>query len=168
MGVLKRSRDRQRGMTLVEVLVALVILAVVTLSVIGLFSQSIALNASGMDYTTLNNIARNTLEELTSLAFTDSRISIDPGTFDPTTMSNIKDGTVDLGPGSPYTVTFQVRELRFEKTQEGSSWQQQLSTPVDPGDGNLKEITVVVTSKKALLLGHREVTATAFRADGLS
>jgi prepilin-type N-terminal cleavage/methylation domain-containing protein len=163
MGVLTR---RQRGMSLVEVLVALAILAIVTLSVIGLFTQSIAMNATGMDYTTVNNIARSTLEDLVSLPFNDPRISIDPTTWD-TTMSNIRSGTITLSPNEPYTVTFQVAELRLEKSQDATTWQEQLTTPVNPGQGNVKQITVVVSSQRGLLLGRREVKVVGMVANGL-
>lgn len=148
---------RERGMSLVEVLVALVILAMVMLSIIGLFSQSMVLNASGMDYTTVNNLARDKLEELLALPFNDPRLAVTAQTG--TTYPN------DLGSGSAFVRTYRVRELRLQKASNANT---DLSTPVNPGAGNLKEIVVTVARANALFgLGRREIQVRGLKVDGL-
>jgi prepilin-type N-terminal cleavage/methylation domain-containing protein len=164
MGVL---RAKQRGMSLVEVLVALAILAVVTLSVIGLFSQSISLNASGMDYTVVNNLARDKLEELLDLPFNATDISIDPSSWD-YTMSKVKTIPNDLPVDMPFSRTVEIRELLFEKLEGAANdWQHQLTTAADPGTGNIKEITVIVRSTRTMMPGVREIRVVGYKADGL-
>ena len=149
--------NRERGMSLVEVLVALVILAMVTLSIIGLFSQSMMLNASGMDYTTVNNLARDKLEELLSLPFADARLAVTAQTG--TAYPN------DLGTGSAFVRTYTVREMRLQKQSNANA---DLSTPVNPGLGNLKEITVTVARASTLFgIGRREIQVRGFKVDGL-
>jgi type IV pilus modification protein PilV len=54
----------QRGMTLIEVLVALSILAIAILALAPLFTISVKTNASAHQLTNANTLAREKLEEL--------------------------------------------------------------------------------------------------------
>jgi prepilin-type N-terminal cleavage/methylation domain-containing protein len=165
MGVLMRE---QRGMSLVEVLLALAILAFVLLSVAALFSEAISLNATGMDYTAVNSLARDRLEELLSMRWNDPSISI-PGWVSGDNAILTVDDTSTLPPGSPFTREYEVRTFKLSKTQDLSTWQDQLTTPVGPNDGNIKQITVIVNSSRLphTLLGRRETRVSAFKCNGL-
>ncbi|MFH1176453.1 MAG: prepilin-type N-terminal cleavage/methylation domain-containing protein [Acidobacteriota bacterium] len=156
--------SRQRGFSLIEVLVALGILAAVTLSVIGLFSQSITLNATGQDYTKINSLARDKLEELVGLPFNHADLSLLAGT---TEREFPNDLYTDLPEHDrPAERTYIVRELRLSKTSDTGTPDQQLSVAVAAGAGNIKEITVIVRSGKRLF-GHREIRVSTFKVDGL-
>jgi prepilin-type N-terminal cleavage/methylation domain-containing protein len=61
---------REAGFSLVELLVALVILAFVALSVFGALDYGMALNGSSRDYTTITNIAKSRLEQIVALPYT--------------------------------------------------------------------------------------------------
>jgi type II secretory pathway pseudopilin PulG len=156
MGLL-RSEDG--GFSLVELLVALGIFAAVVMSIIGLFSESINLNASGQDYTTVNSLARDKLEALVALPFADPQLTIPTGTTE-VTFPN------DLPADMPLERTYRVREFFLHKLDDVGTPDQQLSTPVQEGLGNIKEITVTVRSKR-ILFGNREIIASTFKTDGL-
>lgn len=156
----------QRGMSLIEVLVALVILGMVILSIAGLFTEAVTLNASGMDYTTVNNLARDRLEQLLARQFNDPAISY-VGWIGGMGDVLVVDDSASLPPGSPFTRSYEVRELKFDKLETASSkWQDQLTTAVHPGEGNIKEITVIVGSNRPLL-GVRAIRVVGFKSNGL-
>ncbi len=156
----------QRGMSLVEVLLALAILAFVVLSTAGLFSQAIGLNATGMDYTTVNSYARDRLEDLLSRPWDDAAISI-PGWVMGDNAILTVDDTGTLPPGCPFRREYEVRTFKLDKLQTpANSWQNQLTTPVGPPDGNIKQITVSVISDRPFM-GRREIRVSAFKVNGL-
>jgi prepilin-type N-terminal cleavage/methylation domain-containing protein len=155
---------RKNGFSLLEVLVALGILAAVILSVIGLFSQSIAMNAAGFDYTTVNSLARDKLEELVALPYSHYDLELYSGQ-DEREFPN--DLYLDLADGErPAERTYKVRELRLAKTDDTGTPNEQLSTAVSAGGGNIKEITVIVRSGRRLF-GNREIRVATFKTDGL-
>jgi len=69
----------QRGLTLIEVLVALSILALVVLALAPLFTYSIRSNASSMHLTNANTLAREKLEELSGYPRNDPRLTVASG-----------------------------------------------------------------------------------------
>ena len=69
----------QRGLTLIEVLVALSILALVVLALAPLFTMSIRSNASSMHLTNANTLAREKLEELSGYPRNDPRLTVASG-----------------------------------------------------------------------------------------
>lgn len=70
----------EAGFSLVEVLIAVAILGIVALGIVGLFSHSIVVNASGYDYAVLSGVARQSLEQLQSLPFLDPQLAATGGT----------------------------------------------------------------------------------------
>ena len=147
----------QRGFSLIEVLVALTILAIVTLSIIGLFSESIRMNASGLDYTRINNMARDKLEALISLPYSSPGLTLDPDTTE-------KSFPDDQPAGSALQRTYTVREYALSDSGDPDT---ELSTPLVAGTGRIKEITVTVSSRRSFLVGRREVTVVGMKVDGL-
>ncbi len=147
-------------MTLVELLVAMTILAVVILSVIGLFTQSIGLNASGMDYTRVNDLSRSKLEELMGLPFDHPTIQVPPDA-QVLTIPN------DLDPSNPNRLFDRICEVRDVHIQKRGDVDTELTAPVAAGEANAKVMTVTVASRRSFLSGRREIQVTALRADGL-
>lgn len=90
-----RFRRAQRGMTLIEVLVALSILAVVLLALAPLFTVSVRTNASAQQLTNANTLAREKLEELSGYPRNDPRLLV-PDTANAAAPS----GVTDTGTGS--------------------------------------------------------------------
>lgn len=70
------GRRNQRGMTLIEVLVALSILAVALLALAPLFTVSVKTNASAHQLTNANTLAREKLEELSGYPRNDPRLTV--------------------------------------------------------------------------------------------
>jgi len=69
-------RRNDRGMTLIEVLVALSILAVALLALAPLFTISVKTNASAHQLTNANTLAREKLEELSGYPRSDTRLKV--------------------------------------------------------------------------------------------
>ena len=141
-----------RGFSLVEVLIALAILGFITLGIVGLFSRSIMINASGYDYATLSSVTRRSMETLQSQQF--DSVPDTGGTAatlpDPTGTGNYEVQYTCID----YLVT---NWAQVQGTASPPPW----PTP-DAGAGqvaNLKKITLVVTSHRELE-GRRELTTT--------
>jgi len=152
------GRSREAGFSLVEVLAAVAILGIVALGIVGLFSHSIVVNASGYDYAVLSGVARQALEQLQALPFEDAALVAGNHTLvDPT-------GT------DRFTVTYAVTDFRVSEWSDVSA--PVGSTPPDPSAwpvpgveaANLKRITLGVASESQNLFGNRQFVATALKA----
>ena len=144
------SHKNSAGFTLIEILVALVILSFVALGIAGLFSHAIKTNASGHDYALLATEARFALETLQALPFTDPRLSA---------ASNHTIAPVNPG----FTITYSVADYDIDSWQEASAgnWQTVAST-----DANLKRITMTVASTNQVLEGRRVFTVSSLKIPG--
>ena len=69
----------QRGMSVVEVLVASLIMVVVALGLIPLFARSMRQNREGANFMELTNVARSALEEYLQMDFGAPRLTIPAG-----------------------------------------------------------------------------------------
>jgi len=113
------SNGLQRGFTLIETSIALLILMVAGLGVASLFTYSIRYNTGGNDRAVALSIAQQQIEQFRTVAFTDSILNVTSATvLTPNTVSN----------GRTYKVT---------KTVTGSN------NDVD-GNPTLKTITIKV------------------------
>jgi hypothetical protein len=74
-----RSRRAQRGVSLIEVMLASVLFLTISLGVVPMFAQSMVSNTSGNDSTKAANFARARSEELMQLPFNHPDLSIDAG-----------------------------------------------------------------------------------------
>lgn len=74
-----RHATRQGGMSLIEVLIAVLLMVVVALSLLPLFSRSIRQNREGGNLTDLTNVARSALEEHLQLDFNAPQLAIAVG-----------------------------------------------------------------------------------------
>ncbi len=151
---IKLSPRSEDGFTLVEVLMALLILAIVSLGVAGMFSHAMVVNASGYDYARLASQARFVLEELRARPFTDPTLVETTGrTWIPqsATYSNIN-----------FTATYSVTDFSINGWADLGVWT--LPTGVTPG--NVKRITVRVRSTAENLQGRRELVVSALKVAG--
>ena len=91
----KPIRRGSRGLTLVEVPIAMTILGFGLLAMAPLFTSSVKTNASSMQLTNANTLAREKMEELTGFPSTDPRLAV-PATANATGPT----GTSTTGTGS--------------------------------------------------------------------
>lgn len=150
---LPRIATDERGFSLLELLVALLILAFVALGIASLFSHAQLTNASGYDYALLASEARRSLEDLLATPFNDAALIDTAGT--PRQLTTARRG-FDLR----YTVQdFQVL-----------TWNQLTSppwpTPATAAEANLKQITLRVNSTTRILTGRREFVVSAIKIAG--
>jgi prepilin-type N-terminal cleavage/methylation domain-containing protein len=111
------SKKSQSGLTLIELLIALALLAFVMLAITPLFMASVKSNYTGNEYTTIHMLARDRLEQLMSLPFDDGQLS--PGIHGndlPPTLPDPQTGVPPTpGPGTvrnPFTVCYQVFQFQ--------------------------------------------------------
>ena len=74
------NRDPESGFSLVEAMVAALLLLLIAVGILPLFVNSVTNNAQGQDSSTAANFARARLEEFEQLAFDDPRMQITAGT----------------------------------------------------------------------------------------
>lgn len=137
---------RQSGFSLVELLVAMVILAFVALSVFGALDYGMTLNGSSRDYTTVSNLAKSRLEQIVALPF--RAAALNPGTT-----------FTEVTPDGLFTIDYVVRE----HTIGGLTTDPTAAFLVDtPGVGNVKVITLTA-SARGIAPGIRSVTVEAVK-----
>ncbi len=142
----------QTGFTLVEILVALVILSFVALGIAGLFTHSIKTNASGHDYALLATEARFALETLQALPWDHE-------------MLTQADSPHTMGPVNPdFTITYTVDDYEVTNWAQASAgaW----PTPTATSGPNIKRITMTVASTNQVLEGRRVFTVSSLKIPG--
>lgn len=112
----RTKRRRERGLTLVELLLALALLGFILLGILPLFMGSVKSNFSANEYTSIHNLCRDRLEQLMNLTFNDPQLAagahnvsdLPPVLPDPTT------GVPPAAGGivNPFTLTYQVRQFQ--------------------------------------------------------
>ncbi|HSN55497.1 MAG TPA: prepilin-type N-terminal cleavage/methylation domain-containing protein [Candidatus Sulfomarinibacteraceae bacterium] len=148
---------RDQGFTLVEVLMALLILAIVALGIAGMFSHSMLVNASGYDYAKLASQARFVLEELRARPFDDPTLVATGGT--PRTWTPVGGVTYS---NRGFTATYTVNDFSVDDwTDLAGGW-----TAPGATAGNVKRITVTVASTTETLQGNRVLTVSAVKVAG--
>lgn len=70
-----KHRNREAGLTLVEMLIAVALLGIVLLGIAPLFIASVKSNYSANEYTSIHNLARDRLEQLMNLPITDPQLA---------------------------------------------------------------------------------------------
>lgn len=153
-------RSGQRGLSLIEVLVAVAILGFVALGIASLFSYSMVSNASGFDYALLASEARRALETLKAVDFEDAALD-DTGT----TPVAIQTRLAGYVPHQGFDVTFTAQAFHVDGADpltDMSSW----DAPGAASPANLRRITVSVRSRSSILIGQRNFVATTLLARG--
>jgi prepilin-type N-terminal cleavage/methylation domain-containing protein len=161
-----RGREAERGMSLVEVLIALLILGFVALGIASLFSHAQLTNASGYQYAVIASEARRALEEMQALPFNDGLL-VDTG-----------GNTVEWDDAARgYTIFYSVEDFGLVNWTSLADFSTTPPTPVDPAawpapadinsdgipDPRLKRITIRVAATSRVFLGRREFVVTTLK-----
>ena len=121
-GALRRDekRDRESGVTLVELLIALALFGFIMLGIAPLFIASVKSNYSANEYTSIHNLARDRLEQLMNLPFNDTQLQVGthandlppllPAPLPPTPATVL----------SPYTRTYEVHQWAIPSDDIGT------------------------------------------------
>jgi prepilin-type N-terminal cleavage/methylation domain-containing protein len=103
------TRRREAGLTLVELLIAVALLGIVLLGIAPLFIASVRSNYSAFEYTSIHNLARDRLEQLMNLPFTDQQLA--DGTYVndlPTTLPDPATGIPPSNVRNPLERTYTI------------------------------------------------------------
>lgn len=151
------SRNGERGISLPETLAALVILGMVTVSVLTMFTYSMELNVTGLDYATLTNRARDKAEQLLASGWYDNAA----GTV---TMNADLDASTN-----PHTEVQSDSHLRLVWNVTDRVIDQ--TNPTFPGgnattNANIKQIVVTAVSTSASGIGRRDVNVGVLKIKG--
>jgi prepilin-type N-terminal cleavage/methylation domain-containing protein len=104
-------RSAERGVTLIELITAVALFGITMLGVVPLFLGSMKSNYSGNEYTSVNMLARDRLEQLMNLPFLDPQLS--PGVHANDLAAQLADPTDPTKLGTvrnPFTLTYQVTQ----------------------------------------------------------
>jgi len=162
-GAKSPSAGNSDGFTLIEILVALAILAFVALGIAGLFTHSIRTNASGHDYALLATEARIALESLQALPFSQDD---DPATTEIDESQHALEETTSpktwpsVNPN--FAITYTVEDFFVDDWSDlGGAW-----PATGPNGPNLKRISVTVASTTQVLEGRRIFTVSSLKIPG--
>jgi type II secretory pathway pseudopilin PulG len=141
-------------LTLVEMLIALALLGFVLLGITPLFMASVKSNYAGNEYTSLNMLARDRLEQLMNLPFNDDQLK--PAVHVNDLPTRLPDPSTGLPPASggvpnPFRICYQVFQYQDPTTvAPGGSFSMSGGIPITPVPGgqkfDYKRIDVTVTS----------------------
>jgi len=150
---LPRIASDQRGFSLLELLVALLILAFVALGIASLFSHAQLTNASGYDYALLSSEARRALEDLLATPFGDAALVDTAGT--PRQLTTARRG---------FDIRYTVQDFEVDTWNDLTTppW----PVPTTAAETNLKQITLRVSSTTRILTGRREFVVSAIKIAG--
>lgn len=107
------SASRSSGVTLVELLIAIALLGFVLLGIASLFIASVKSNYSANEYTSLNNLARDRLEQLMTVPFNDAQLAVGdhPANDLPATLPDPVTGVPPSSVPNPFRRTYRVRQF---------------------------------------------------------
>jgi type II secretory pathway pseudopilin PulG len=142
-------RRREAGVTLVELLIATFLLALILLAIAPLFITSVKSNYAANEYTSIHNIARDRLEQLMSLPFNDPQLDAAGSPFSNDLPPNLPDPTTGqpsaTGPKNTLSLTYTIQLFQESPpVNPGDKW---VFRPVSAGSGwDFKRVDVTVTS----------------------
>lgn len=160
------SRRGERGLTLIEVLVAATILALALLGLAPMFTSAVRSNASASQLTNANTLAREKLEELSGYPRNNARLTV-PNGRDTATFANdlprwynprtgaVSPATASPGIGwyaFPYTRTYTVEQFDGDLTTRVTA----------PAPYVVKLVTVTVQPTRGPFPGLRRTTQSLY------
>jgi len=152
----QKQRRSEAGVSLVETLIALLILSFVSISTLAMFSQGMRLNKAGSDYTSITNVAKDKIEELLSLTYDNVDLTPDTST------------SVTIHEPDLMTITWRVAEHNVAQGTTdisavfaGGS----MTSTTAAGLGNVKVVAVTVSSGREFAIGRRTVTLQGMMVD---
>jgi type II secretory pathway pseudopilin PulG len=112
-------RRSERGLTVVEMLVALALLGFILLGILPLFIGSVKSNFSASEYTSIHNLCRDRLEQLMNLPWNDAQLT--PGVHTNDLPPVLPDPATGIPPASggipnPFTLSYQVMQYQAPNT----------------------------------------------------
>lgn len=151
------ARPAPGGFSLIEVMVAGLILLVIALGLVPIYTRSIRSNIEGFDYTQVSNSARSKAEELVQMPFNSAELTVPGGNTELETQDFFSQQEHEwfdedewagrAGDLALFTRTATVRQFGITD----------ITTPLDgnapPEAVHLKEITVAVEGTRAGALG---------------
>ena len=165
----RAARRHESGFSLIEVLIASLILLFVALGIIPLFTMAAQSNLQGSENTKAANYARERLEQLWQMPFNDPYISVLSG--DEREHTEYYDESQDkwlllLGDppsGTMWTRNTEIRQFAVDDLETPISADQ---ATADPARVQLKEITVYVDNLRAggPFGGGKNLTVRAYKA----
>jgi type II secretory pathway pseudopilin PulG len=154
-----------KGFAIVETLLAFALFAVLLLAVVPLFLTAVRSNASAFDYTTVNALARDKLEQLMNVPISDASLRI-PGGQTQVAMANDLEARINPVTGMPSTDPSHPI-YPYERTWRVELYDVDASNNLVPvSSGNrytVKRITVSVTSVRGSLPGMRRIKVSGLR-----
>jgi type II secretory pathway pseudopilin PulG len=162
------SRRREAGVTLVELIIATFLLALILLAIAPLFITSVKSNYAANEYTSIHNIARDRLEQLMSLPFNDPKLdaALSPFANDlsprlPDPMTGLPSATSPL---NTLSVVYEVQLFQESPPATGAKW---IFTPVAAGSAwDFKRVDVTVTSRSFNTLSGLGIGARTAKVSG--
>ena len=144
----------QEGVSLIETLVALLILSFVTISTLAMFSQGMRLNAAGANYAAITSIAKDKVEELLSLDYEHADLN-----------ANVE--RVEKRYEPLVEITWRVAEhaIVLGATEPANVFAGGNMISTAPGAGNTKFISVTVSSETDYAFGRRTVSVQGIKID---
>ncbi|HTY42149.1 MAG TPA: prepilin-type N-terminal cleavage/methylation domain-containing protein [Thermoanaerobaculia bacterium] len=161
---MNHPRRREAGLTLIEMLIAVALLGIVLLGIAPLFIASVRSNYAANEYTSIHNLARDRLEQLSNLPVTDPQLTV--GTHANDLPPFLPDPTTGILPSTivnPIQRSYTVAHYRSTGGASGTAY-----TLTDVGAGvpyEFKRIDVTVTSTNGgsgLGVGARTAQVTGF------
>jgi len=148
---------RQRGFSVVEVLIATLIFLIIAVGILPLFAASARNNLDGREATEVSNFGRSAVEDLLQAAISDPRLTVPSGSTVRVSDEywSKKDEVWKSGTGTTTDVALWRRQTRVRQYNVSN-----LSTPLngsaDSGQVHLKEVEVQVwhgRNQQSLALG---------------
>lgn len=170
-----RAHRSTAGFSLLELLIASVLLVTVLLGIVPLFMRSIQNNTAGNDYSQLSNFSKSQVEELFQLDFDHPRLAIPSGQNEVSTEEHWSRQTGDwvAGPApsglAPWTRTTTVRQFNISAIdRDGRTFDFLEAASLDGGVADemvhLKEIVVAVRSNSGPLGPSRRIVVRTLKA----
>jgi type II secretory pathway pseudopilin PulG len=164
-----RRLRREAGLTLVELLISIALLGFVLLGIAPLFIASVKSNYSANEYTSIHNLARDRLEQLMNLPFTDAQLTA--GSFPNDLPAFLPDPVTGVPPSTlknPLTRTYTVQN--FNSAPPAITGDPYTMTAVGGGTPcQFKRIDVTVSSSGSgtgLGIGQRTARVSGFVRNG--
>ncbi|HUR01371.1 MAG TPA: prepilin-type N-terminal cleavage/methylation domain-containing protein [Nonomuraea sp.] len=159
---------RQKGFSVVEVLVATLIFLIIAVGILPLFAASTKNNLDGREATETANFGRSSVEDLLQAPFNDPRLAV-PLAGTVSTVQEYyskkdqvwKTGTGPAGDPALWRRQISVRQFNINDLADNGVFDDPKKGDEDPGQVHLKEVEVQVWNSrddKALLVGGRQVT----------
>ncbi|MDH3254355.1 MAG: prepilin-type N-terminal cleavage/methylation domain-containing protein [Acidobacteriota bacterium] len=185
LGRAPRQADRRssghtrqvQGFSLVELLVASMLMLVVVLGIVPLFMRSMMNNAGGNDYTRLSNFSKSQMEELFQLDFNNARLVIPAGQTEVSTddywsdtEKKWKPGTAPAGLNPQWTRTTVVRQFNINEVDKTiSTFDFEKAGALDGNENaesvHLKEVVVTVRAERGGPMGpERDIVLRTLKA----